>query len=92
MNWKKTENFEQDELLNKIYRDLTIEEFKTNLKQNEIKVPEKLIKPIFYKFKKRARKNNITVDLVVDKLRHFDKGKRTDNEFLKQYLRKLKKV
>jgi len=92
MNWKKTENFKHDKLLNKIYRDLTLEEFKTSLKQNEIKVPEKLIKPIFFKFKKLSKNNNITVDLVIDKLRHFDNRKKTDNEFLKQYLRNLKKV
>ena len=92
-NHKKVENFKQDKLLNKIYRDLTLEEFEKDLKHNEIHVPKKLSKILFYRFKKRSNQNNITADYVIEKLRHFDnKGKKISMKFLKQYMKNLKET
>lgn len=85
-NYKKVETFKQEKILNKIYRDLTLEEFRNDLKHSEIQVPTKLIKPIFHKFKTKARENKMTVDFAVKKLRHFDKQCKTDTEFMKKYL------
>lgn len=89
-NNKKVENFEQDKLLNKIYRDLTLEEFKKDLKHNEINIPEKLIKVIFFKFKKMAENDNINIDFVINKLRVFDKTeKHNNNDFINKYIKKI---
>ena len=91
MNYQKTENFKQEKILNKIYQDLTLEEFRKDLKHSEIQVPTKLIKPIFYKFKTKAHENKMTVDFAVKKLSHFDKTCKTDTEFMKKYLLSLNK-
>lgn len=90
MNKKQIENFKQEEILNNIYRDLTLEEFKRDLKESEINVPEKLIKPIFYKFKTNARENKMTVDFAIKKLKPFEKTSISDIEFMKKYLLLLK--
>ena len=91
MNYRKTENFKQEQILNKIYKDLTLEEFQNDLKHSEIQVPSKLIKPIFYKFKTKANENKMTVDFAVKKLRHFDKKCKNDTQFIKKYLLSLNK-
>lgn len=87
MNKKQIENFEKDDILNNIYMDLTLEEFKRDLKESEINVPEKLIKPIFYKFKTKARENKMTVDFAIKKLKPFEKGSKKN---IKTYLLSLK--
>lgn len=86
MNRRQMENFKQEKILNTIYKDLTLEEFRKDLKHSEIQVPTKLIKPIFHKFKTKARENKMSVDFAVKKLRHFDKKCKTDTEFMKKYL------
>jgi hypothetical protein len=89
INNQKIENFKQEQILNAIYKDLTLEEFRKDLKHSEVQVPTKLIKPIFHKFKTKARENKMTVDFAVKKLRHFDKKCKTDKEFMKKYLLSL---